>query len=593
LAAEQGAVIPYIAEIVIFLATLVAVALVSWRLKISPILGYLAVGIVIGPYGAALLDDVEGVRRIAELGVVFLLFIIGLELSLQRLNVLKRFIFGLGAVQVAATGALLGALAFTLGYNVQASIVIGAGLALSSTAMVMQLLAERGEVASHTGRVSVAILLFQDLAVVPLIVLVNLFARPDGDAVLEQVALALGKGLAAVAVIYLIGRLVFYRLFRAVAHTRVTEVFMAMTLIGVLGTAWLTAQAGFSMALGAFLAGLLLAESEFRHQVESDIQPFKGLMLGLFFMGVGMGIDLNEVADRASWLFGAVAILLIGKTAVIFVLARLFALSNGLAAHVALLLAGGGEFAFVVFGVALSGGVLPAADAQFMLSVAALSMMLTPLLASLGAKAKAKLRGGEILSSFLPETCAREEIADHVVIAGYGRVGQTIARLLNAQQVPYRALDLNVSRARHFHAKGEPVYYGDATQRDIMAALGARTAAAVVITLDHHESASRTVETLRQFWPGLPVFVRARDGTHARTLRAAGAAGVVPETVESSLQLCTLLLEALHVPRENIADLIKRIRAEDYQSLLNLDSSVYAPTSASRQVEDSGADDRS
>ncbi len=561
------ATVPYIKEIIVFLmASVILVPLFRWA-KASPVLGYLFVGAVIGPFGFAIIDDVDGVSRMAELGVVFLLFMIGLELSVERLKAMRQLVFGLGGLQVAVSGVVIGGIAYWWGNSIPAAMIIGLCLALSSTAVIMQLLMERGEFASRMGRASFAVLLMQDLAVVPLLMLVNIFSGDGAGHIAELVGIALLRAVVAVVAIIFLGRLLVRHLYRMVSWTQSPELFMALTLLAILGTAWFTGFAGLSMALGAFLAGLLLSETEFRHQVETDIEPFKGLLLGLFFISIGMGIDFGVLAVQwvnvALGVFGLIAL----KTAILVGLVKAFGMPWTTAIRTGLLLSAGGEFAFVGITAAMAGGVIDDPAGQYMLIVASVSMALTPFMADLGSWLKAKMDerlGGEPIQASGDESRGLE---GHVIIAGYGRVGQTVAKMLADLKHPYMALDLNVPRTRQFRATGEPVYYGDAAKTDVLERVGADHAGAVVVTLDNFAAASRAVEAIRHRWPGLPIFVRAWDMTHSDELFRLGATGVVPETLESSLQLAGQVLQSLGTPREAVGDIITRIREKDYQGL--------------------------
>ncbi len=561
-AGDSQLVIPYLQETVAFLLTVVVIVPLFRAVKVSPILGYLAVGAAIGPHGLAVVADVEGVRHFAELGVIFLLFMIGLELSFERLKAFSRLIFGLGAAQVLVTAALIGAVAFAWGNTVEASIIIGLCLALSSTAMVMQLLNERGEISAAHGRASFAVLLFQDLAVVPILILVAAFGA-DGGNVWGEVAVALLRAVIAVAAIVVIGRYVLRYLFRTVAQTRSVDVFTAMTLLAILATSLATGYAGLSMALGAFLAGLLLAETEFRHQVESEIEPFKGLLLGLFFMGVGMSLDFLLVADQALWVALAVLGLIMLKSAVAFLLGIAFGLPKHDAARTGLFVAQAGEFAFVVIGQAtLAYQLMPERTGQFMVIVAGISMALTPLLAAVAG------RVGRALQPMDGQMEAHEgevgDLKEHVILAGYGRIGQTIAAVLRTETIPYVALDLDSGRVRRCRGAAEPVYYGDAARPEVLRRAGADRAAVMLVTMDNAAAAARTVQAARRLWPDLRILVRAWDNEHSDELRAVGADAVVPETLEASLQLAGHVLRSLGHSSEMVNDRIEKIREREY-----------------------------
>ncbi len=558
--------VPYLIETVAFLLTVVIIVPLFRRMRISPILGYLAVGALIGPPALAVVSDPDQVRHFAELGVIFLLFTIGLELSFERLRTFSRLIFGFGTAQVLVTAVAIGAIAWLWGNGPEASIIIGLCLALSSTAMVMQLLYERGEIAASHGRASFAVLLFQDLAVVPILILVAAFGAEGSGNVWADVGGALLRAVVAVAAILILGRYVLRYLFRTVAQTRSVDVFTAMMLLAILATSLATGYAGLSMALGAFLAGLLLAETEFRHQIEGEIEPFKGLLLGLFFISVGMSLDFGQVADKLGWVAVSVIGLIALKTLITFALALAFGLPRHDAIRTALYLGEAGEFAFVVIGQAtLAYKLMPAEVGQFMVILAGLSMALTPLLAALAGQLGRALQpdSGEI------ETNEAETrgLSGHVVIAGFGRVGQTVAAVLRSQTVPYVALDMDSARVRRHRNGAEPVYFGDAARAEVLRRAGVERAAVMLVTMDNPDAAGRCVDAARRLWPELHILVRARDSGHSDELHRLGANAVVPETLEASLQLSGHVLRTLGVPGETVSAQLDRIRGHGYDEV--------------------------
>lgn len=555
--------IPYLVEVVAFLLTVVVIVPVFKFIRVSPILGYLAVGAVIGPYSLGIVPDAEGVTHVAELGVIFLLFTIGLELSFERLRAFSRLIFGFGALQVVVTAGVIGGIAFFWGNALEVSIIIGLCLALSSTAMVMQILTERTELVAAHGRASFAVLLFQDLAVVPILILLSVFGGGGEESVWMSVGVALLKAVLTVGFIVVLGRFALRYLFRTASATRSVDVFTAMTLLTVLATSLATGLAGLSMALGAFLAGLLLADTEFRHRIESEIEPFKGLLLGLFFMSVGMSLDFGLAFESGIWVLLSVLGLLLLKAAITTICGKLMGLSWAVAARSGLLLAQAGEFAFVVIGQAtLTYNLMDEQTGQFMVVVAGLSMVCTPLLAMLGAAVAGYLTPAS--GDRLPNAAGFEDFSGHVVIAGFGRVGQAVAGVLKAQAIPYIALDTNAGAVKKFGDVSEPVYVGDAAKPDLLARAGMDRAAAVLVTMDSAVAARRTVEAIRRDWPNLPVVVRSRDTTQANELLRAGATKVVPETLEASLQLSGHVLCALGFPREEANACIELVRMHDY-----------------------------
>ncbi|MBL8832499.1 MAG: cation:proton antiporter [Rhodospirillales bacterium] len=558
----------------VFLGVVAAVQPVAARLRVSPILGYLLAGMALGPHGLArvaepgsvlgwlVVGDTAEVSALAELGVVFLLFMIGLELSPERLMALRRLVFGLGAAQVAISAAVIGAFAFAFGNPVPAALLLGACLSLSSTAIVMQVLAERRETGTRMGRGAFAILLFQDLAVVPILFALGI-ASGNGEATAGALALAFAKAAVAVAAILAAGRYAMRPLLREAAISRRPELFMGVCLLVVVGTAAVTGAAGLSMALGAFLAGAMLAESEYRHEIEILLEPFKGLLLALFFLSVGLDIDAGAIAGNAGWIFASAVGLLAIKGAIVFALARAFGFAPHAAVQMGLLLGHGGEFAFLVVGMALAAGLLPADTAQFMLLVVGLSMLAVPFLARIGGRIAAAAPADS------PGADGGGPRERHVVILGFGRVGRQLARILDAESVPFVALDADAKTVTQARAEGLHIHFGDAANADTLARLGAGEALALVVTLDSPAAAERAIAAARRDWPDLPVLARARDAAHAGRLRAAGAAAAIPETLEASLQIATRTLEIAGGLAEEVAARIERERA---QSLAEIDS---------------------
>jgi CPA2 family monovalent cation:H+ antiporter-2 len=554
-------------DLLIILLAAVAVVPLFRRLRASAVLGYLVAGTLIGPHGLGLIRETEAAAGLAQFGVVFLLFSIGLSLSTARLTALRRYVFGLGVAQVVATALVIWGLLRLSGLESPVALVLAGGLALSSTAVVLQVLIERRELATPHGRVAFAVLLLQDLAVVPLLTLVPLL-RGQEARVLPALGLAFLKAALALVLILAVGRLLLRPLLRAVTRGGDPELFTGIVLLLVLGIGWLTEQAGLSMALGAFLAGVLIAETEYRPQVEGDIQPFRGILLALFFMTVGMGVDLAMVSRRAPLLLALLGGLLLVKGGILFGLARAFRLGAGTAAAVALMLAQGGEFGFVLFALARQAAVLPDDIAALAVLVVGLSMAVTPLLLAGSRRAAHRLER----SSGAHDALARGagEAQHHVLIAGYGRVGQTLALLLESRGTPYLALDLNPELVAEARGRDLPVYYGDASRVEVMKAAGVERAQAVVITVDEPESASRTVHVVRRLAPELPVLARARDLGQCEELARAGATAVVPEVVEGSLQLVAALLRQLGVSGEEVEQILGEFRRETYGRLAGL-----------------------
>ncbi|RVU83527.1 hypothetical protein EOL70_15935 [Leucothrix sargassi] len=555
--------IPYLVEAVAFLLTVVLIVPLCHRIKLSPILGYLAVGVVIGPHALSIVSDAESVSHIAELGVVFLLFTIGLELSFERLKAYRTLIFGLGALHVVISASVIGGVAFAWGNTAEAALVIGLCLALSSTAMVMQLLNEKKEISTRHGRASLAVLLFQDLAVVPILVLLPILASQADVSIVSTLGGAILKAVFVVVVIVLLGRLIFVRVFHVVAKTRSVDVFTAMILLSVLATSLLTAYAGLSLTLGALLAGLLLAETEFRHQVEGEILPFKGLLLGMFFMSVGMMLDFSLVIDKAGWLLLSLIGLIVIKALIGIVLARVFGLSLSDALRTGLYLSEAGEFAFVLIGQAVTVyALIPTEIGQFMVILAGLSMIITPVLVLIGRLLAEKFtqHGADLSVSDASEVALK----NHVIIAGFGRVGQSVAATLKMNDIHYVALDMDAANVKRCREQQDVVYFGDAARTDLLRQVGADEASVVLVTLDQIDIALQVVESVKRRWPDLPVLVRAHDTKHSDELYAAGADAVMPETLEASLQLAGLVLQRVGVEQAQITQTLHAMHATPY-----------------------------
>jgi CPA2 family monovalent cation:H+ antiporter-2 len=546
------------AVLILLLAAIVAVPLAQ-RFRLSPVLGYLAAGLLIGPYGFSFIADTAEAERLSAFGVVFLLFTIGLDMPLHRLQTMWRYIFGLGLAQVLLSSAVIGLAGHALGLSSRGALVMGGALALSSTAAVLQLLAERGELAGRVGRVAFAVLLFQDLAVVPLLAMLPLLAPGIGGSISEALALALGKGGVAIVAILLLGRLVLRPLYRMSATTRIRETFAATNLLVVLGLGWATALAGMSMALGAFLAGLLLAETEYRHQVEADILPFRGLLLGLFFITVGMVIDLPVVLSYWPDVLRLAALLLAAKPLVLWALARLMRLGASTALRVALLLSQGSEFGFVIFTISEQLGILSHEAAAVLVATVALTMATTPLMAVLGRRLAALLE-----PKHAPETdrlaAEMADVSGHVIIAGYGRIGQIVARMLTTQRIPYVAIEQSVPLVEESRRQNRPVYFGDASRSELLSAAGVERASAAVITIDQAEAAERVVGTLRRNHPDLRIVARSRDHAHAQRLEQAGADAVIHEALEPGLQMGGAALRATGAPPDEVERALEEMR---------------------------------
>ena len=562
---DHSASLPFLRETLLFL-TLVGILIpLLQRFNINQILGFLSVGVLVGPNGIGLWVDrwpwletltfsrLQGVQSLADLGVIFLMFLIGLELSAQRLWSMRRWVFLGGSTQVLLSALIIGSLAWVFGNGPSVALVLGLVLSLSSTAVVLQLLAQQRSLAQPLGQAVFAILMLQDLAVVPLLILIDILGRTSSTGLATTLSLTLLKSAVVVTLIFVIGRRVIEPVFRLFARQHQPEVFMALTLLVALSTAGATAAAGLSMALGAFMAGLLVAETQYRHEVEVTIEPFKGLLMGLFFMSVGMGIDVREVVTHQYWIAASVVGLVLIKTLVTGGVLRAGGMGWGRALEGGLLLAQGGEFAFIVVGVATTLGLLQPELAQFLLLVVSLSLMVTPLAARAG-----KALGDRIDLRLGAQTAEHDALlpgsmTGHIVIAGQGRVGQLLAEVFRQQAVPYVAVEHDAELVARLVRKGHPVHFGNAARPDLMHKLHTGTAAALIVTMDQPAAAMHTVKSARVAYPNLPIFARSRDERHAQELRAAGATAVVPETLEAGLQLSSFALQVMGLPDAEIS----------------------------------------
>ncbi len=518
-------------QAVIFLATAVFLVPLFRRLKLGSVLGYLAAGALIGPWGLRLIGDVETTLEFAELGVVLLLFLVGLELEPSRLWALRRQVFGYGGAQVVVTGVALALFAQALGLPAPAAAVAGLGLAMSSTALVLAWLGEHDELGTPHGRDAFAILLFQDLAVIPLLALLPLLAAESAR--LSGGWLAAGKGLAAIAVVVAASRLLVRPMLRVVAGYGGREVFTAAALLIVIGAALAMNAIGLSMSLGAFLAGVLLADSEFRHELEADVDPFKGLLLGLFFIAVGMSANLALLVERPFAVLGLALGLLAVKALVLFVIMRAFGASNESAQRVAVDLSQGGEFAFVLFASAQGFGIFTPATAEMLVLVVTVSMLLAPLSFTL----HDRMLDRWLERTRAPEFDTIEGPGNPVIIAGYGRFGQIVSRVLRMGGIPFTVLEASYQQVDFVRRYGAKVYYGDASRLDLLVAAKAAQAKLFVLAIDDVEASVRAATVVRRHFPTLTVIARARNRVHYFRLRDLGIRVIERETFRASLEI--------------------------------------------------------
>jgi len=529
----------YLTDIVILLAASVVMVPLSRLLGLGVVPGFLIAGVLVGPYVFGLIDNQAEIAHIAEFGVVLLLFVIGMELKPVRLWSMRRLVFGLGGLQVAITGAAISAIAYLLfDIELRAAVLIGPALALSSTAFVLQLLAEQGMLESDYGETSIAILLFQDLAVVPLLVLVS-FLTISGLTIEEDIGFAVLEAIAILALIVIGGRYLLQPILHRVARYGSSEVFTASAVLLVLGTALLMEEIGLSMAMGAFVAGLLVADSEYRHQILAEIQPSRGLLIGLFFMSMGMSLDLSLLFAKPLASAGLVVLLMLIKMLLLWPLARLFGRTSKIALATALLLAQSGEFALVLFAVAFEAELLNEGLFQQLLVVVILSMLATPPIAGLAYRLASRKSGSSLAEGF-----ANSAAATPIVIIGFGRVGRRVGQILEIGDVPYLAVDSNADIVMQERSAGRSVFYGDARQPDVLKSMGMADANQVVVTVDDFKVAEQVVSCLHRAFPGLDILARGHDQEHCQRLQAQGARLTVSENLEASIALAQAALSA-------------------------------------------------
>ncbi len=568
---EHQSGLPFLREAILFLTLAGILIPLLQRYKINQVLGFLTIGVVLGPYGVAHFSEQfpwlkviafsgdEEVQSLAELGVMFLMFLIGLELSVGRLWSLRRWVFLGGSAQVLLCALIIGGITYASGHRLEIALLLGLVFSLSSTAIVMQLLTQKREMPTMMGQASFSMLMLQDFAVVPLLILVDLLASKTTQNLGTVVGMTLLKSIGAVLFIFFAGRRVVAPIFRYFARQRQPEVFMALTLLVALGISSATAAAGLSLALGAFLAGLLLAETEYRHEVEVTIEPFKGLLMGLFFMSVGMGINVVAFAQNYHWILAAVCGLVLIKATVIALIMRRGQLTWGKAIEGGFLLSQGGEFAFVIIGVAASSNILSPALSQFSLLVVSISLLLTPMFAKLGQQL-GQMLDAKIHVDSAHQTTLPDELSGHVVIAGFGRVGQLLADILDKQAVAYVAIEHDAHVVAGLRKSGRSVFYGNAARPELLRKMHMQHAAALLVTMDQPAAAMHAVRAARSEYPELPIYARSRDEFHAQELRSAGATAVVPETLEAGLQLSFFALNALSIPEGEINNIIDHER---------------------------------
>lgn len=553
-------------SVLVLLAAAVLVVVVFRSLKLPPLLGYLIVGVLIGPHALGWVTSTEAVRDLAEIGVVFLMFSIGLEFSLSRLVTMRRIVFGLGAAQVLVTLLLVLGVAIAVGVSWQGGIVLGGALAMSSTAILAKLLAERFELNSPHGQQIIGVLLFQDIAVVPLLILIPALGAPPED-LLPTLGFALTKAAVVLTVLLFVGQRVMRAWFHVVARQKSSELFVLNVLLVTLGVAYMTELAGLSLALGAFVAGVLISETEYRYQVEEDIKPFRDVLLGLFFVTIGMLLDVRVVVDNA-WVSVLLVTLVLVKTVLIFGLSRLFGASGGVALRAGLALGACGEFGFVILAHAANNGLMAPDVLQPVLAAMVLSMLIAPFVIERSEAIVRRWSTTEWMSRAMQlHNIAVQSMAtdEHVMICGYGRSGQNLARFLEREAVPFIALDNDPQRIREATAAGERVVFGDAARREVLLAAGLARARVLIVTYTDTASALRILALVQEARPGLPIVVRTLDDSDVEKLKSAGATEVVADLMEASLMLASSTLMLVGVPLTRVLRRIRETREHRYE----------------------------
>ena len=567
--------IEYLTDIIMLLAAAVIAVPLFQYLGLGAIPGFLVAGMVLGPSGLGAIENYDEIAHLAELGVVLLLFIIGIEINPSRLWQMKRLVLGLGTLQVLVTGGLITVIIHQfLDSSWKVSLLTGMALALSSTAFVLQLLAEKKLLYSDYGRPAVAVLLLQDLAVIPLLAFVSLMATPELS-VGEDVFFALAEALVILLLIVVAARYVLNPLLKILSRFGSPEIFTAFTLLLVLGTAQAMERVGLSMAMGAFIAGLLIADSAFRHQITAEIQPFRGLLLGLFFMSMGMSINLGLFLGNPLALLAIVVALMAVKFATLWPLSRLFGIRRESAVAAALLLAQSGEFALVLFALAHGMGLLDDLLFQHLLIVVMLSMLATPALEKLASRIFLAADGGKAV---LPEvdSISTEQEASPIILAGFGRMGHRIGYIMELMRVPYVAIDTDASLVARERAAGRAVYFGDAQRPEVLRAAGAAVASMVIVSIDDLEATESVVSSLHSAFPDIPVFARGHDLAKCRSLGVLGADFTVSETLEASAELARAALLQLGMEGPAVAAALKDFR-KDYYGRISKDMRAGEP----------------
>jgi len=560
-------------QVLILLASSVLFVTLARRVGVPTPLAYLVVGVVLGPHALGVVSDSGTTRQLADLGVAFLLFTLGLEFSLPRMLAMRREVFGLGAAQVATTAAVFALIGWAMGLPWLIAVVVGGAVSMSSTAILLAQLTERSELNRTHGRLAFSMLLFQDLAFVPFLALASALAAGGGRFELGGSLLAVVGGMISIVAVLATGRWLLRPLFHEIAHSRLRELFTLAVLLVVLASAWATTVAGLSLALGAFLSGMMLAETEYRHQIEAVIRPFRDILLGVFFISVGMLLDMRVLAEELWVALATLAALIVLKATVAALVTRPFTTTRFKALRTGIVISIGGEFGVALCTIGLQADLIPGRIGEPLLVAIVLSMVLSPFI----------LNNNKAVARFLlrekgpPVSSAREDVAtieiarrEHVILCGFGRVGQNVARVLESQGFEYIALDLDPARIRAARQAGDPVVFGDSADESMLVKVGLETASAVVVSFSDPATSVGIVHGIRRLRPDVPVLVRTADDVRLKELQDAGATDVVPETFEASLMLVSHVLMLLHVPVTKVVRTVNEIRSNRYGVLRNI-----------------------
>ena len=553
----------YLVDVIILLIAAVIAVPFFQSIRLGAVPGFLIAGVIVGHHGLGLISNTEEIHQLAEIGIVFLLFVIGIELKPSRLWQMRRLVFGLGSLQVIVTGAIFsiaGVLVF--GHKLSTAILVGSALALSSTAFVLQLLSEQKSLTSMYGRTSFSVLLMQDLAVVPLLALIPLLTMEELT-IGENIGLALVESILIITMVVVIGRFLLHPILHRIAFSRSPEIFTATAILLVLGTALVADYAGFSMAMGGFLAGLLISDSYYKHQITAEVQPFRGLLLGLFFISMGMSLDIGQLIDHPLTNVGWVVLLISVKAAILFALALMFKLGTRTSLAVALVLGQSGEFALILFSLALESELIPGPLYQQLLLVVLLSMLATPALAYWAKKIVSNRSADEVKELDVLDTTP-------VVLAGFGRVGHRIGDILTIAGKSYVALDFDVDIVEKARENGRPVFYGDVRKPEILKAAGASHARVIIVTLNDYDAADQVVSSLREMYPEKSIYARGHSLQQCCELRNLGATGVVSENIEASLELSRMVLNDMGLEQKKLGSIISNFRKR-YHAQINED----------------------